>query len=132
MAADKNFVIKMKGKEKCDLLNEIRQKIADENNIDFNIEKCTFKGECTGTCPKCEVELEYLENELEKKQNDGEKIKLNNVFKFDEDENLMEIPFDDVYLVRKHSNKDHEIALGWLFDKNTPRGNPSHYVLKKH
>lgn len=26
-------------KEKCDLLNGLRQKIADENNIDFHIEK---------------------------------------------------------------------------------------------
>ena len=42
----------MKEKEKCDLLNGLRQKIADENNIDFHIEKCTFEGECLGTCPK--------------------------------------------------------------------------------
>lgn len=63
----------MKGKEKCDLLNELRQKIADENNIDFNIEKCTFEGECLGTCPKCEAELEFLENELNKKQRSGKK-----------------------------------------------------------
>lgn len=71
----------MKGKEKCDLLNGIRQKIADENNIDFHIEKCTFEGDCTGTCPKCESELEYLENKLEKKQKAGENVKLTNIFK---------------------------------------------------
>ena len=70
----------MKGKEKCNLLNEIRQKIADENNIDFHIEKCTFEGECLGTCPKCEAELEYLENELIKKQKAGEKINIQNIF----------------------------------------------------
>lgn len=70
----------MKGKEKCDLLNELRQKIADENNIDFNIEKCTFKGECLGTCPKCETELEFLENELIKKQKSGKKINIKNIF----------------------------------------------------
>lgn len=71
----------MKGKEKCDLLNGIRQKIADENNIDFHIEKCTFEGDCTGTCPKCESEREYLENKLEKKQKAGENVKLTNIFK---------------------------------------------------
>ena len=70
----------MKGKEKCDLLNELRQKIADENNIDFNIEKCTFEGECLGTCPKCEAELEFLENELNKKQRSGKKINIKNIF----------------------------------------------------
>lgn len=70
----------MKGKEKCDLLNELRQKIADENNIDFNIEKCTFEGKCLGTCPKCEAELEFLENELNKKQRSGKKINIKNIF----------------------------------------------------
>ena len=70
----------MNGRDKCELLNEIRQKIADENNIEFTIYDCTFEGDCTGTCPKCESELEYLERELEKKQNAGEKINLKNIF----------------------------------------------------
>ena len=121
----------MKGKEKCDLLNELRQKIADENDIDFHIEKCTFEGECLGTCPKCEAELEYLENELIKKQDAGEKIKLKNIFKFDDDESQIEIPFDDVYLVRKPSNQD-DIGLGQLFERNRLNGDPSHFVLKRH
>ncbi len=73
----------MKGRDKCELLNEIRQKIADENNIEFTIYDCTFEGDCTGTCPKCESELKYLESELEKKQNAGEKINLKNIFKLD-------------------------------------------------
>lgn len=76
----------MKGRDKCELLNEIRQKIADENNIEFTIYDCTFEGDCTGTCPKCESELEYLERELEKKQNAGEKINLKNIFTLDEKE----------------------------------------------
>lgn len=33
----------MKEKEKCDLLNGLRQKIADENNIDFHIENALSK-----------------------------------------------------------------------------------------
>ena len=121
----------MKGKEKCDLLNELRQKIADENNIEFHIEKCTFEGECLGTCPKCEAELEYLENELIKKQEAGEKIKLKNIFKFDDDESLMEILFEDVHLVRKPSDND-SMGLGHLFGTNTPSGDPSHFVLKRN
>ena len=70
----------MKGRDKCELLNEIRQKIADENDIDFVIYECTFEGDCTGTCPKCEAELKYLEEELAKKQARGEKIKLDGIF----------------------------------------------------
>lgn len=73
----------MKGREKCELLNQIRQKIADENNIEFTIYKCTFEGDCTGTCPKCEAELKYLEDELAKKQTRGEKIKLDGIFTLD-------------------------------------------------
>ena len=95
----------------------------------FSYWKCTFEGECLGTCPKCEAELEYLENELIKKQDAGEKIKLKNIFKFG-DENLIEIPFEDVYLVRKPSD-DEGIFLGQLFENDSPSGDPSHLVLKK-
>lgn len=77
----------MKEKEKCDLLNGLRQKIADENNIDFHIEKCTFEGEWLGTCSKCEAELEYLENELIKKHESGEKINIKNIFTLKENDN---------------------------------------------
>ena len=77
----------MKEKEKCDLLNGLRQKIADENNIDFHIKKCTFEGEWLGTCPKCEAEPEYLENELIKKHESGEKINIKNIFTLKENDN---------------------------------------------
>ena len=33
----------MNGRDKCELLNEIRQKIALKNNIEFNIEECTYE-----------------------------------------------------------------------------------------
>ena len=58
----------MNGKDKCKLLKEIREEIARENNIEFESEECTFEGECSGTCPKCEEELKYLENEIDKKE----------------------------------------------------------------
>lgn len=76
----------MNGRDKCELLNLIRQKIADENNIEFTIYECTFEGDCTGTCPKCEAELKYLEDELAKKQAKGEKIKLDGIFTLDFEE----------------------------------------------
>ena len=70
----------MDGREKCELLNSIRQKIAEKNDIEFVVYDCTFEGECTGTCPKCESEIKYLEKELEKKQARGEKINLIGIF----------------------------------------------------
>lgn len=64
----------MKGKERCKILKEIRQKIAEENDIEYIVSECTHKGECRGTCPKCEAELRYLERELERRQRMGKTI----------------------------------------------------------
>ena len=64
----------MKGKNKCKILKEIRQKIADENDIPYVTRECTYQGECKGTCPKCEAELRYLEQELEKRRRLGKTV----------------------------------------------------------
>lgn len=44
----------------------------------FILKNALSKGEWLGTCPKCEAELEYLENELIKKHESGEKINIKN------------------------------------------------------
>ena len=64
----------MKGKNKCKLLKEIRQRIADENDIPYVTRECSYQGDCTGTCPKCEAELRYLEQELEKRRRLGKTV----------------------------------------------------------
>lgn len=64
----------MNGKNKCKLLKEIRQKIADENDISYVTTECKFQGECSGTCPKCEAELRYLEQELDKRRKAGKAV----------------------------------------------------------
>ncbi len=56
------------GKITCEVLKKIRSEIAEANQIDYRSEPCSFKGECLGTCPKCESELQYLEHQLIKKQ----------------------------------------------------------------
>lgn len=58
----------MTGKEKCKILKKIRQEIANENGIEIVTSECKHKGECKGTCPKCEAELAYLEKELRNKK----------------------------------------------------------------
>ena len=65
-----------KGKEKCKILKQIRQNIASENDIPLVVEECHYKGECRGTCPRCEAELEYLERELMKRRSMGKKLVL--------------------------------------------------------
>ena len=64
----------MTGKNKCKILKEIRQQIARDNNIELVTTECKYQGEWTGTCPKCEAELRYLENELAKRQQAGKVV----------------------------------------------------------
>ena len=64
----------MLGKKKCKMLREIRQRIANENEIPYVTEDCKYKGDCKGTCPKCEAELRYLEAQLEKRRSLGKKV----------------------------------------------------------
>ena len=53
-----------KGKQICKELKSIRRTIADENGIALDIPDCTYSGACDGTCPRCEAELQYLEQAL--------------------------------------------------------------------
>ena len=64
----------MLGKKKCRILKEIRQKIADENDIPYVTHECKFQGECKGTCPRCESELKYLEKQLAARAAAGKRI----------------------------------------------------------
>ena len=64
----------MRGKEKCKALKEIRQKIAEQNDIAFAVSECTHQGDCKGTCPKCESELRYLERQLAIRQSLGKAV----------------------------------------------------------
>ncbi len=64
----------MRGKQRCKILKEIRQRIADANDIEYITSECRHKGDCLGTCPKCEAELRYLERELEKRQRLGKTV----------------------------------------------------------
>ncbi len=64
----------MNGKNKCRILKQIRRTIADENDIPYVTRECTYQGECKGTCPRCEAELRYLEEQLEKRRRLGKKV----------------------------------------------------------
>lgn len=64
----------MNGKSKCKVLKDIRKKIAEDNDIAYVTSECQYQGECSGTCPKCEAELRYLEEELTKRRNLGKTV----------------------------------------------------------
>ena len=65
-----------KGRTICKVLKDVRQKIATENGISYHPEECHHKGECTGTCPGCEKEIRYLEEQLKNKQHSGLGLKV--------------------------------------------------------
>ena len=65
-----------KGKKICKILKEIRRQIAEANDIEYVVEECQYKGDCLGTCPKCEAEVRYLEQQLHQRQLLGKAVVL--------------------------------------------------------
>lgn len=64
----------MNGKDKCRILKQIRAEIAANNDIAWITEECGHKGNCSGTCPRCEAEVRKLEKELAVRQNLGKVV----------------------------------------------------------
>lgn len=65
-----------RGKQTCKILKEIRRQIAEANDIEFVTSECRYKGDCLGTCPKCEAEVRYLEQQLRRRQLAGKLVNL--------------------------------------------------------
>ena len=65
-----------RGKQTCKILKEIRRQIAEANGIEFATSECRYKGDCLGTCPKCEAEVRYLEQQLRVRSLAGKAIAL--------------------------------------------------------
>ena len=66
--------MKYYGKEKCRILKEIRAEIARQNDIEWVVSECKHKGNCKGTCPKCEQEVRQLEDALAKREALGKTV----------------------------------------------------------
>lgn len=65
-----------RGKQTCKILKEIRRQIADANGIEFVTSECRHKDDCLGTCPKCEAEVRYLEQQLRTRSIAGNAVTL--------------------------------------------------------
>ena len=65
-----------RGKETCRILKDIRRQIAEANDIEFITSECRYQGDCLGTCPKCEAEVRYLEQQLSARHSAGKAIAL--------------------------------------------------------
>lgn len=65
-----------RGKSTCRILKEIRRQIAEANDISYITSECQYQGDCAGTCPHCEEEVRYLEQQLERRHRAGKAISL--------------------------------------------------------
>lgn len=66
----------VRGKQTCKILKEIRRQIAEANDIEYVTSECRYKGDCLGTCPKCEAEVHYLEQQLRARSLAGKAVAL--------------------------------------------------------
>ena len=64
----------MRGKSICKTLKEVRLTVARENDIDYQPIECHHQGPCRGTCPACEAEVRYLEQQLSLRQRLGKAV----------------------------------------------------------
>ena len=62
------------GKSVCNTLKQIRLDVARANGIDYVPAPCTHNGDCAGTCPACESEVQYLEKEIARRHSLGKAV----------------------------------------------------------
>lgn len=63
-----------RGKKICQTLKEIRLQVARTNDIPYEPTECKHKGDCSGTCPKCEEEVRYIEYQLNVRRTMGKAV----------------------------------------------------------
>ena len=68
-----------KGKRICNVLKEVRLEIAKANDIQSAPNECHHEGPCAGTCPACEAEVRYLEQQLQLRRVMGRAVVLTGI-----------------------------------------------------
>lgn len=64
-----------KGESTCNRLKFIRKRLAEQNGIEYKVERCPNSDDCKeGTCPFCEKEADDLMAVLLEKEKRGEKV----------------------------------------------------------
>ena len=68
-----------KGKRTCNVLKAVRLQIAKANEIKYEPRECHHEGPCAGTCPACEAEVKYLEQQLQIRRMLGRAVMLTGI-----------------------------------------------------
>lgn len=130
----------MIGKEKCELLKNIRRKIAEMNGIDYYPEPCFHEGDCPGFCPRCDQEAAFLMAELKKKEAAGSPIRIDTE-SIGEFENMINTPVEEeqeetaILGMEEMKPEEREVLLGEPDPISKPRfftmGIVDHNTLRK-
>lgn len=70
----KEDTVMKRGKRICNTLKEVRMKVAKANDIKYAPTECHHEGDCAGTCPACEAEVRYLEQQLQLRRQLGKAV----------------------------------------------------------
>ena len=62
------------GKKICNTLKEVRIQVAKANDIKYVPSECHHEGDCAGTCPKCESEVRWFEQQLQMRRQLGKAV----------------------------------------------------------
>ncbi len=76
------------GKRVCEQLKQMRQALADENGIKFQIVDCPSTGPCAGTCQRCDMEIRYLAEQLSKIREEDRRYPEFDIYNFDMERNV--------------------------------------------
>lgn len=87
------------GKLKCKYLRDLRVKFAKEHGIDYQPAECHHKGDCQGTCPACDSELEFLNNRI----------------------NLGKMPVVDASILKLKDYERYDVVIREMIDKEISR-----------
>jgi len=63
-----------RGKSICSVLKTIRKQVADANGIEYEPRECQHQGDCRGTCPACEAEVRYIQQQLDIRRHLGKAV----------------------------------------------------------
>ena len=70
----KELTMMKRGKKICNTLKEVRMQVAKANDIKYAPTECHHEGDCAGTCPQCEAEVRWLEQQLQLRRQLGKAV----------------------------------------------------------
>lgn len=108
-----------RGKRICKVMKELRKRIADANEIPYVIEECPYKGDCLGTCPKCEADLRYLTEAIDAKEKQGKTVTIEGL--------MSEEELRQAFSIEPVNEKPEELVLAGL-----PISEESEHSTLKH